>query len=360
MTVVFIEVLRLIIVLIGALAGLEVGRSVNASPAPVIGMVLGALIAYVLGGALGRFLQRRQGWVVEPFDRIPPGELLAGTVTALAGLALGIVLCLPLLVLVRSPIVVPVTAAVAWVMACAGFRIGMVKGGQVTAAAGLSRILAPPTEPPPGFAMLVDSSAVMDHALLALGQAGLLVGGLVVPRFVVDQVQALAATPDPVTSRRARRGLEALEALRELGVTVKVADNELPEIDDAGERLLEICRRLSIRLLTSSGRLRDAAPERGVRVTDLRHLVDSLLPDHQPGEHLTLELEREGNQPRQATGYLDDGNLVVVNDGADLIGHGPVEVEVLSTRRTSQGLLVFARAIDADARAAPTSAGRSL
>lgn len=359
-TVVFIEVLRLIIVLIGALAGLEVGRSVNASPAPVIGMVLGALIAYVLGGALGRFLQRRQGWVVEPFDRIPPGELLAGTVTALAGLALGIVLCLPLLVLVRSPIVVPVTAAVAWVMACAGFRIGMVKGGQVTAAAGLSRILAPPTEPPPGFAMLVDSSAVMDHALLALGQAGLLVGGLVVPRFVVDQVQALAATPDPVTSRRARRGLEALEALRELGVTVKVADNELPEIDDAGERLLEICRRLSIRLLTSSGRLRDAAPERGVRVTDLRHLVDSLLPDHQPGEHLTLELEREGNQPRQATGYLDDGNLVVVNDGADLIGHGPVEVEVLSTRRTSQGLLVFARAIDADARAAPTSAGRSL
>ena len=114
----------------------------------------------------------------------------------------------------------------------------------------------------------------MDHSLLVLGQAGMLVGGLVVPRFVVDQVQALAAAPDPVTSRRARRGLETLEALREAGVTVKVADNELPEIEDAGERLLETSRRLGLRLLTSSGRLRDAAPGRGVRVTDLRRLVD--------------------------------------------------------------------------------------
>jgi uncharacterized protein YacL len=355
--VVFIEVLRLIIVLIGALAGLEIGRSVNDSPAPVIGMVLGALIAYVLGGALGRFFQRRQGWAVQPFDRIPPGELLAGTVTALAGLALGIVICLPLLVLVHSPLAYPVTAAVAWVMACAGFRVGMVKGGQVVAAAGLSRILAPPTEPPPAFAMLVDASAVMDHSLLALGQEGFLVGGLVVPRFVVDQLQALAAAPDPVTSRRARRGLESLEALREAGVTVKVADNELPEVDDAGDRVLEMCRRLGLRLLTSSGRLRDAARGRGVRVTDLRHLVEQLAPEYQPGELLTLEFEREGNQPRQAAGYLDDGNLVVVNDGSHLIGRGPVEVEVLSTRRTSQGVMVFARAVDAALGAAAPTRG---
>ncbi len=354
-TVVFIEVLRLIIVLIGALAGLEVGRSVNTSPAPVIGMALGALVAYVIGGALGRFLQRKQGWVAQPFDRIPPGELLAGTVTALAGLALGVVLCVPLLVLVRSPLMYPVAAAVAWVMACAGFRVGMVKGGQVAAAAGLSRILAPPTEPPPAFAMLVDASAVMDHSLLVLGQAGMLVGGLVVPRFVVDQVQALAAAPDPVTSRRARRGLETLEALREAGVTVKVADNELPEIEDAGDRLLETSRRLGLRLLTSSGRLRDAAPGRGVRVTDLRRLVDRLVPDHQPGERLTLELEREGNQPRQAAGFLADGNLVVVNDGVHLIGRGPVEVEVLSTRRTSQGLMVFARVSDRSVSAPATT-----
>jgi uncharacterized protein YacL len=187
----------------------------------------------------------------------------------------------------------------------------------------------------------------------------MLVGGLVVPRFVVDQIRALSTAPDEVTSRRARRGLEALEALREAGVTVKVADNELPEIDDPAERLLETSRRLGLRLLTSSGRLREAAPGRGVRVTDLRKLVDSLVPDHQPGERLTLELEREGNQPRQATGYLPDGNLVVVNDGAHLIGSGPVEVEVLSTRRTNQGLMLFAELAERSVSAgAATPAGR--
>jgi uncharacterized protein YacL len=341
--VIFVEVLRLILVLVGALGGLELGRTVNASPAPVVGMVLGALVSYVIGGALGRLLQRQQGWAVQPFSRIPPGELLAGTVTGIAGLALGVVLCLPLLVLVRSPLVYPAASAVAWVMACAGFRVGMVKGGQVAAAAGLSRILSPPTEPPPGFAVLVDASAVMDHSVLVLGRAGLLVGGLVVPRFVVDQVQALAAAPDPVTSRRARRGLEALEALREAGVVVKVAEDELPEIDDVGERLLETSRRLGLRLLTSSGQLRGAAPAHGVVVTDLRAVVEEMWPDHPAGERLTVELERAGRQPRQGTGFLADGNLVVVNDGAHLVGRGPVDVEVLSSRRTSQGLLLFAR-----------------
>jgi uncharacterized protein YacL len=350
---VFIEVFRLLIVLIGALAGLEVGRTVNASPAPVVGMVLGALVTYVAGGALGRFLQRQQGIAVAPFARIPPGELLAGTVTGMAGLVLGVVLCLPLLILVRSPLVYPTASALAWVLACAGFRVGTVKGGQVAASAGLSRLLSPPAKPPPGFAVVVDASAVMDHALLVLGQSGLLVGGLVVPRFVVDQVQAMAAAPDPVTSRRARRGLEAIEALRESGVAVQVVEDELPEIEDPGERVLETSRRLGLRLLTSSGRLRDAAFDHGVRVTDLRRVTEHLTPDHPPGERLTVSLDREGTQPRQAAGLLDDGNLVVVNDGAHLIGGGPVAVEVLSSRRTTQGIMVFARVAGGARASAP-------
>lgn len=356
---VFIEVLRLILVVIGALAGLEVGRTVNTSPAPVVGMVLGALVCYVAGGALGRFLQRQQGMAVRPFTRIPPGELLAGAVTGTAALLLGVVICLPMLVLVRSPLVYPTATAVAWILACAGFRVGVVKGGQVAAAAGLTRILAPPTEAPPGLALLVDTSAVMDRSLLVLGQSGLLVGGLVVPRFVVDQVQALASAPDPVTSRRARRGLEALEALRESGVPVTLAEDELPEIDDVGERLLETARRHGLRLLTSSGRLRDAAPKHGVRVTDLRRVTENLSPDHPAGEHLTLELERAGSQPRQGAGFLEDGELVVVNDGAHMIGQGPVEVEVLSTRRTSQGLMVFARLTGGTVASATSAPPRS-
>ncbi len=340
---VFIEVFRLILVLVGAVSGYEAGRQIDASPGPLIATVLGALVGYVLGGILGRLVERNQGRAVDRFSRIPPGEFFAGTLTGIAGLLLAAALCLPLLAFVRGEVVYPVAAAVAWVFAWVAFRIGAAKGRQVVAAAGLSRILAPPTEPPPGFALMVDTSAVMDRSLLVLGRAGLLVGGLVVPRFVVDQLQTMAAGPDPVSARRARRGLESMEVLREHGVTVHLAEQEIPEVDDLNERLLEMARRLGLRLATCSSQLFESARRRDLAVIDLRRIGENLSPDFAPGEQLVVDLVKEGNQTRQAVGYLPDGDMVVVNDAAHLIGREDVVVDVLSTRKTSQGLLVFAK-----------------
>ncbi len=345
--VLFTEGFRVILVAFGAVSGYEVGRSVDMrNPAPVLGLILGALVGYVLGGVIGRFLSREEDRAVAPFARIPPGEFFAGSLTALVGMMIAAALCVPLLVLVHHPLVYPGVTMLAWIFGYAGFRIGAAKGRQIVAAAGLTRILAPPTEPPPGYALLVDTSALMDRSLLVLGRSGLLVGGLVIPRFVVDQVQSLGAGPDPVTSRRARRALESLEALRELGVSVHVAENELPEIDDLNERLLEICRRLGLRLATCSRHLYERGEQRGLRVTDLRRIAGELTPDFPPGEKLVVDLVRPGNQARQAVGFLPDGDMVVVNDAAHAIGRDDVVVEVQSTRITTQGLLVFARMAD--------------
>jgi len=306
-------------------------------------MVVGALLCYVLGGVLGRLLDRQQGRAVGRLVKVPPGELFAGTLVGTAGLLLGVALTLPLLAVFHSSVVYPIVTLVGWVFAWFGFRLGVVKGRQVTVAAGLSRILAPPTEPPPHLALLVDTSALLDRAILVLGQSGLLVGGLVLPRSVVDEAQTLAAAPDPATSRRAHRGLEAIEALREEGVTVHVADEELPEIADPTLRLVEMARRLGLRLATTSAATVDLATERGVAVTDLRRLADQLLADHPAGERLTVDLVKPGTQGRQAVGYLPDGDMVVVADADHLVGELQVPVEVLSTRRTQQGMLVFAR-----------------
>ena len=282
----FVEVFRLILVLIGALSGYEIGHSPHSSTGQVVGLVLGALVAYVIGGILGRLLRHQGDRAAERFDHIPPGELFAGTLTGIAGFLLGAALSVPLLVLVHSPVVWPGAAALAWAFTWVGFSIGIMKGRQVVAAAGLGRILAPPAEPPPGYAMLVDSSAAMTPFLLVLGRYGLLVGGLVIPRFVIDQLQTMAAGPDPVTSRRARRGLERLDVLRDLHVPVRVAENELPEIDDLTDRLVEVARRLGLRLVTCSGQVRETAKRRGIAVTDLRPLANDLTPDHMPGEQL--------------------------------------------------------------------------
>ena len=340
----FVEVFRFLFVLAGAGAGLEVGHHVGGGAhGPIIGMLLGAAVFYVVGGIIGRLLDRGLQRAVFLLRNMPPGEVFAASIIATTGLLLGLVIGLPLLALYRSTIEVLITAALAWVLATLGWRLGAAKGRQVVAAAGLSRILSPPVEPPPGYALLVDASAIMDRFLLVLGRSGLLPGGLVIPQFVVDQVRTLADGPDPVSSRRARRGLESVEALREAGVPVHVAPDEVPEVDDATTKLVTVARRLGLRIGTCSSTVIEMAGDWELPAVDLRRLTGDLTPDHPPGERLVIDLVKEGRQARQAVGYLPDGDMVVVNDASHLVGSQGVEVTVLSTRPTNQGLMLFAR-----------------
>lgn len=344
---IFVEGFRLLFVLAGAVAGFELGRFVDGgSHSPIIGMLFGAAVSYVLGGVAGRLIDKGLQRAVFLFRNTPPGETFAASIVSTTGMLLGLVIGLPLLVLFRSGFALLITAVIAWVLATLGWRIGSVKGRQIVAAAGLSRILAPQPGPPKGHALLVDSSAMMDRFLLILGRGGLLPGGMVIPQFVLDHIRSVATTPDPVTSRRARRGLESTEALRELGVAVHIAPDEIPEVDDPTIKLLTLARRTGLRIGTCSSNVVDEAGRWELPVVDLRAVASGLTPDHLPGEQLQVDLIREGRQPRQAIGYLPDGDMVVVNDATHLVDQGAVAVTVLSTRPTSQGVMVFAKLSD--------------
>jgi uncharacterized protein YacL len=341
--VIFVEVLRLLLVVAGVIGGLQVGNEVGKNTtAPVIGITLGALIAYVIGGILGRLVRRglRQG--VAELRSMPAGEVFAGSVVGTTGLLLGLVAGLPVIALVHSSVDYPLVAAFSWVLCAFGVQLGVSKGREIVKAAGLSHLVDRPDEPPPPSAFLVDTSALMDRHLLVLGRAGLLTGGIVLPRFVVDELRAISEGPDPVSSRRARRGLEAMEALRESGVTVRTNEDEMPQFDDTSDRALALAHKLRVRIATCSAELAKRAFEEGVEAVDLRRLPAELTPDHPVGEHLVVDLVKEGRQPRQAIGYLPDGDMVVVNDASHLVGRSKVEVVVSSARQTNQGLLVFA------------------
>lgn len=354
---IFVEGFRLLFVLAGSAAGFEIGRNVGGgSHAQFIGLLLGAAISYVLGGAAGRLLDRGLQQAVFLFRNTPPGEIFAASVTSTTGMLLGLVVGLPFFILVKSGFALLITAATSWVLATLGWRLGAIKGRQIVAAAGLSRILAPQPTAPQGHALLVDASAVMDRYLMVLGRGGLLSGGLVIPQFVIDHVQAVAEAPDPVSARRARRGLESIEALRELGVTVHLARDEVPEVDDPTIKLLTVARRVGLRIATCSGNVAEQAARWELAVVDLREVAHGFSPDHLPGERISVELIREGRQPRQAVGYLPEGDMVVVNDATHLVDQGSVGVTVLSTRPTSQGVMVFAK-LTADGSEAEESLG---
>jgi uncharacterized protein YacL len=342
--VLFVEGFRLLFVLAGSVAGYEIGQGMGSgSHASLVGMLFGAAISYVLGGVAGRLLDKGLQKAVFLLRNTPPGEIFASSIISTSGMLLGMVIGLPLLVIFRSGVTVLVTAGLVWVLASLGWRIGAVKGRQILEAAGLSRIVSPPSHSLQSQSLLVDSSAVMDRLLLILGRSGLLPGGLVVPQFVVDHLRSVAETPDPVSSRRAHRGLEAIEALREMNVPVHIGPDEVPEVDDLDGKLLTVARRTGLRVGTCSTNVMEQAARWDLIAVDLREVASGLAPDHLPGEVLVIELIKEGRQPRQAVGYLDDGDMVVVSDAIHLIDTGPVEVTVLSTRPTSQGIMVFAK-----------------
>jgi len=342
--VIFVEVFRLLLVIAGTIAGNAVGNDIGRhSTAPVIGITLGALISYLVGGIIGRLIDRGLRGAVVQLRSISAGSVFAGSVVGTTGLLLGLVAGLPVVALVHSSIDYPLVAAFAWVLCAAGVRIGVAKGQEIVRAAGMSHLLDRPAQPPPGTALLVDSSAVMDRHLMVLGRSGLLIGGVVVPRFVVDEVRTLSHSPDPVTSRRAHRGLEAVEALRADGVDIWMNEDEVPELENTGDRAIALAHRLHVRLATCSTEVAARAEEQDIDVVDLRRLAAELSPDHPPGEHLVVDLVKEGRQPRQAVGYLPEGDMVVVNDASHLVGRGGIEVVVSSTRQTSQGQLLFAQ-----------------
>jgi uncharacterized protein YacL len=344
---VFVEVFRLFVAVCGALVGLTAGNHYAATAAGrSTGAAIGVLVGYVVGGVVGRLTEGGMREATRSLRDVPAPELLSGMLFGSLGLLIGVIVCIPLFVFVREDFDFLITAAVAWVIGGLGLRLGMAKGRQLADALGVTRHLMTSRQDVAAGADLADTSAVMDRSFLVMGQIGLFGPELLIPEPVADELATLADGPDPVSARRARRGLEAIDELRKLGIRVTFVQSDVPAAASIEEKVSTLADRLDARVVTCSvemARRREAA---GARVLDLRRLVTDLSPDHVPGEHLTIDLIRAGRQPQQAIGFLPDGDMVVVKDAEEMVGQTGVEVVVLSTRPTNQGLLVFARVAD--------------
>jgi uncharacterized protein YacL len=342
--VVFVETLRLFVVLTGALVGLTIGSG-GSSVSRFVGATVGVLVGYVIGGSLGRIIDRGVRHADRALVDVPAAELLGGALLAALGALLGVIACIPLFVFFRRNYDYPIAAGIAWVAGTIGARVGSTNGRRLAEAARFTRKLQPFQEAPEG-SVLVDTSAVMDRAFLVLGTAGLLGREVLIPEPVADELTTLAQSPEPVASRRARRGLEAIESIRAAGVAVSIVPGDVVEASMTEEKVLQLATRLGVRLFTCSGDVARQQERIGVPIIDLRNLAADLFPDYVPGERLSVDLVKEGRQAGQAIGYLPDGDMVVVNGADHLVGEAGVGVQVLSTRPTAQGLLVFARLSD--------------
>jgi len=206
--------------------------------------------------------------------------------------------------------------------------------------------------------ILIDCSALLDPRTLDLAISGLLDQSLVIPRFLLKELQEQAESIDETVRLKARRGLEGykkLEAIHTL--ELRYAENNFLDLYDTQTKLLRLAKQTEASILTSdASRTQSVSISEGIRFINIHVLSNTMKPLNQNGESLHIKIQRFGKEPRQGVGYLDDGTMVVVNGGADYIG-ATIRAQVLSIKHTTSGRMIFCNAVDSEFAEEPSLAG---
>lgn len=192
---------------------------------------------------------------------------------------------------------------------------------------------------------LLDTSVIIDGRILEIAATGFLEGPFILPRFILNELQAIADSSDPTRRTKGRRGLDIINELRQLSeVTVQILEVTLKDFDvgSVDEGLVALAKEINAKVITTDYNLNKIAQIQGVSVLNVNELANAMKPTLLPGESITVDVLREGKEPQQGVGYLDDGTMIVVENGEDYIGKR-VEVVVTSMLQTSAGRMVFGR-----------------
>jgi len=204
---------------------------------------------------------------------------------------------------------------------------------------------------------VLDTSVIIDGRIADICETGFMDGTLVIPQFVLKELQFVADSSDSMKRNRGRRGLDILQKIQKMaGVDVTISDVDFPEVKEVDLKLIELARTLEGKIVTNDFNLNKVAQLRGVAVLNINELANSLKPVVLPGELMKVFILKEGKEYNQGVAYLDDGTMVVVDNARKMIGK-TIDVVVTSVLQTTAGKMIFGRFIDpaTAAQAAPST-----
>jgi len=193
---------------------------------------------------------------------------------------------------------------------------------------------------------ILDTSAIIDGRIADIAETGFLEGTLIVPEFVLRELQMVADSSDSSKRQRGRRGLDVLQRMRgNAQIAVQITEEDYPHVREVDLKLIELAKHLEAKLVTNDFNRNKVAQVRGVAVLNINDLANSLRPVVLPGEKMRVVIMKEGKEFDQGVGYLDDGTMVVVDHARRLIGRS-VEIAVTSVLQTASGKMIFGRLDD--------------
>ncbi|GAB4281587.1 MAG: PIN/TRAM domain-containing protein [Coriobacteriia bacterium] len=317
----------------------EVGLGLSGSFVIIIFVILGASIGYLFGGIVGREITRLYEQLDERLRNVALSDLTLGSAGMLVGLVASWLAANPLRLIRPSWLSIASIMLLTAFVTYACIRIALLRREEFSRLFLGSRWAQ---EGAPAPLHILDTSAIIDGRFVSLAKVGGLPGRLVVPNFVLSELQTLADSSDDLKRARGRRGLDLLETLKRDRLGVDMMAAEYPHIHDVDSKLLQLAQDTEATLVTVDYNLTKVARVKGVSVLNINELANALRPNIVTGQRLAVSLVREGKEPGQGVAYLEDGTMVVVEKASDLVGED-VEIEVTSVFQAAAGRMIFAR-----------------
>jgi uncharacterized protein YacL len=340
--------------ILGVVFGRSLAETLGASPelyAVVLGL-LGALVGLVLTPFV---TTRPVRYMVSVLSKISVQTLVSGLIGLVSGLIIAALLAFPLSLL-PEPFsqILPFVGVV--IFAYLGITVFVLRQGDITEllfARRAAQAVESAGESSPvstnvsntmiGRNILLDTSVIIDGRIADIARTGFLAGTLLIPRFVLNELQYIADSPDALRRQRGRRGMEVLSQLqKDSAVPVRISDIDVEGVREVDDKLVVLARQLRCPILTNDYNLNRVAELQGVAVLNVNELANAVKSVFLPGESITVNIIQEGREVGQGIAYLDDGTMVVVEDGRNRI-NTKTAVNVTKVLQTAAGRMIFAR-----------------
>jgi uncharacterized protein YacL len=324
-------ILRLLLFLTCGVSGYYLAAGLSSSFVVAVGGLFGGLL-------LAGFTLLMEGGL----KKVPLRNLLGSLVGLILGMMVANLISNVFLsnLLNHQEIALPLFGGLYGVCGYIGLRIGSKKGDEIHLpgwnpfSKGLPR---------GENTKILDTSVIIDGRIADITETGFVEGALLIPQFVLNELQRIADSSDPIKRTRGKRGLEVLHRIqKQVDIDVRIVDTDYPAAKEVDAKLIEMAKDVRGKIVTNDSNLNKVAELQGIVVLNINELANSLKPIVLPGEEMNVKILKEGKEMGQGVAYLDDGTMIVVDNGRRHIGR-TLDVIVTSVLQTPAGRMIFAR-----------------
>lgn len=316
---------------------------------PYLGMVLGAIIFFLISYWVAGYIVNLLKWIEDALIKIPAVDLFFGSLGLIIGLVIAYFINRPLQDINIEIVSQVLPLFIMILLGYFGFQVGfkrrdefvnLMRSNKREKSRTNNEEIETQVLPKP---KILDTSVIIDGRIADICQTNFLEGPLIIPQFVLGELQHIADSSDALKRNRGRRGLDVLNKIqKELPVKVEIYEGDFEEIHEVDSKLIKLAKVINGIIVTNDFNLNKVCDLQGVKVLNINDLANAVKPVVLPGEELVVHVIKDGKEHNQGVAYLDDGTMIVVEEGKDYIGK-TIEVLITSVLQTSAGRMIFAK-----------------